>query len=97
MATQSAAADSSNNRSKTILIVDDLPANRALLTATLSLAGYFVFEATSGAECLHLLERLRPCLILLDVMMPEIDGFETCSRIRQDPELRQIPIAFLTS
>lgn len=80
-----------------ILIVEDAPANIQALTATLKEKGYQISVATNGKQALEVLARVRPDLILLDVMMPEMDGFETCRRIKESPECHDIPIIFLTS
>jgi len=80
-----------------ILIVDDTPASIQTLTATLRAQGYQLSVATSGRQALDLLERVRPDLILLDVMMPEIDGFETCRRVKASTAWREIPVIFLTA
>lgn len=80
-----------------ILIVDDTPANIQTLMAVLKEKGYQISVATDGRQALDVLARVRPDLILLDVMMPEIDGFETCAQIKMTPEWRDIPIIFLTS
>lgn len=80
-----------------VLIVDDTPANLEVISETLSDAGISVAIATSGDRALKQLERRVPDLILLDVTMPGIDGFETCRRIKQDARLRSIPIIFMTA
>jgi adenylate cyclase len=80
-----------------ILIVDDTPANIQTLAAVLKQKGYEISVATNGKQALDVLGRLRPDLILLDVMMPEMDGFETCARIKASPEWRDLPIIFLTA
>jgi len=80
-----------------ILIVDDTPANIRILSGILKGKGYQLSVATNGKQALEILERVRPDLILLDVMMPELDGFETCSRIKHSNELKDIPIIFLTA
>jgi CheY-like chemotaxis protein len=82
---------------RTVLAVDDAPENLAFIKACLASAGYTVFAARSGEECLTLLTRITPRMILLDVQMPGIDGFETCRQIRKRKELTQVPIAFLTA
>jgi adenylate cyclase len=79
-----------------ILIVEDEPINIQMLSAFLSGKGYEIEVASSGEGALEVLARVRPNLILLDVMMPGIDGFETCRRIKATPALRDIPIIFLT-
>jgi class 3 adenylate cyclase len=80
-----------------ILVVDDTPANIQTLAATLKEKGYQISVATNGKQALDLLGRVRPDLILLDVMMPEMDGFEACRRIKASVEWGQIPIIFLTA
>jgi CheY-like chemotaxis protein len=85
------------NPTKTVLAVDDAPENLAFIRACLASAGYTVFTAKSGEECLTLLTRVVPRLILLDVQMPGIDGFETCRLVRKRKDLTGVPIAFLTA
>jgi phosphoserine phosphatase RsbU/P len=80
-----------------ILVVDDTPANIQILVGILKEKGYQLSVATNGREALRVLERVRPDLILLDVMMPEMDGFETCRQIKNSDTLREIPIIFLTA
>ncbi len=80
-----------------ILVVDDTPANIQTLAAVLKQKGYEISVATNGKQALEVLGKLRPDLILLDVMMPEMDGFETCARIKASPEWRDLPIIFLTA
>jgi signal transduction histidine kinase len=80
-----------------VLIVEDAPANIQALTAILREKGYAISIATNGRQALDVLASVRPDLILLDVMMPEMDGFETCSRIKDTPDWRDIPIIFLTA
>jgi class 3 adenylate cyclase len=78
-------------------LIEDAPANIQALSAILKEQGYQVSVATSGQQALDLLARIRPDLILLDVMMPGIDGFETCRRIKASTAWREIPIIFLTA
>lgn len=80
-----------------ILIIDDAPANIQTLSTILKERGYNINIATNGRQGLEVLERIRPDLILLDIMMPEIDGFETCRRIKASTAWREIPIIFLTA
>ena len=80
-----------------ILIVEDAPANIQALTGILREKGYPISVATNGRQALDALAKVRPDLILLDVMMPEMDGFETCRRIKASQEWRDIPIIFLTA
>jgi len=90
----SAAPPVSSNR---ILVVDDTPENIQLLAGILKEKGYQISVATNGRQALEVLSRVQPDLILLDVMMPEMDGFETCRRIKASEQWRQIPIIFLTA
>lgn len=80
-----------------ILVVDDTPVNLDAISTVLIDAGYEVAVATSGERALQNLQRRSPDLILLDVMMPGIDGFETCNRIKANPNTCNIPIVFMTS
>jgi DNA-binding NarL/FixJ family response regulator len=80
----------------TVLIVDDTPGNLALLSDTLSEAHYRVLVATDGSSALEQIQYIKPDIILLDVMMPGIDGFETCSRLKADPNTAPIPVLFMT-
>ena len=80
-----------------ILIIDDAPANIQTLSSILKARGYNINIATNGRQGLEVLERIRPDLILLDIMMPEMDGFETCQRIKASTAWREIPIVFLTA
>lgn len=79
-----------------ILIVDDTPENIDLLRKVLTPLQCKVLVATTGESALELLLVNQPDLILLDVMMPGIDGFETCKRIRKDPKTHDIPVIFVT-
>jgi putative two-component system response regulator len=80
-----------------ILVVDDAPSNVALLTALLKGRGYLVHAAESGEEALRLAESVSPDLILLDICMPGLDGYETCQRLKGDARFRAIPVIFLSS
>jgi signal transduction histidine kinase len=81
----------------TILIVDDEPSARETLLSMLEHESYSLETAKNGAEALEKAERLHPDLILLDVMMPHMDGFEVCRRIRSTPQLAEAPIVILTA
>jgi adenylate cyclase len=83
--------------SSRILVIDDTPANIETISGVLRQHGYQISVATSGQQGLDLLSRLRPDLILLDVMMPGMDGFETCLRIKAKTDWREIPVIFLTA
>jgi DNA-binding NarL/FixJ family response regulator len=78
------------------LIVDDVPENLSLLSDALSEAGYTVLVATDGLSALERLQIVVPDIILLDAVMPGIDGFETCRRIKQMDEVRHVPVIFMT-
>lgn len=78
------------------LIVDDVPENLALLSDALSDAGYTVLVATDGLSALERLDKVVPDIILLDAVMPGIDGFETCRRLKQLEQAQQIPVIFMT-
>ncbi|BAZ07826.1 sensor histidine kinase [Calothrix sp. NIES-3974] len=81
----------------TILVVDDTPTNLQVLFDLLSAHGYRVAIAKNGETALQRLETSQPSLILLDVMMPGIDGFETCQRIKANPNTCDIPVFFMTA
>jgi two-component system, sensor histidine kinase and response regulator len=83
--------------SETILIVDDTPANLGVLVETLGDAGYQLMVAEDGEEALAQTEQTQPDLILLDVMMPGIDGFETCRRLKARASTRDVPVLFMTA
>jgi DNA-binding response OmpR family regulator len=80
-----------------ILIVDDESAIRLVCRVNLDSAGFETFEAEDGETALELARRERPDLILLDVMLPGLDGWEVAATLRQMPETRDIPILFLTA
>ncbi|WP_449421014.1 sensor histidine kinase [Phormidium nigroviride] len=80
-----------------ILIVDDTPTNLDVISEALSNAGYKVAIATSGERALQQVERRPPDLILLDIMMPGIDGFETCKRLKANAKTCDIPVIFMTA
>jgi phosphoserine phosphatase RsbU/P len=87
---------SDNEDRKTLLLVDDAPANIQVANSILK-DDYRVRVATSGAKALELVQaKPAPDLILLDVEMPEMDGYEVCRRLKADPETRDIPVIFLT-
>jgi two-component system alkaline phosphatase synthesis response regulator PhoP len=79
-----------------ILVVDDEPDIVYLVKKILQNEGYEVIEATSGAECIDKVKREKPDLVLLDVMMPGLDGWETCKRIKEDDETKDTLVAMLT-
>jgi CheY-like chemotaxis protein len=81
----------------TILVVDDQPINVQLLKRKLEREGIEVTAAYNGAEALEIVKKIKPDLILLDVMMPDMDGIEVCQRIQNDEATRSIPIIFVTA
>lgn len=80
-----------------VLVVDDIPANVKLLEARLSAEYFEVVTAQSGHEALEICARERVDVVLLDVMMPGIDGFETCRRIKADPKTHHVPVIMVTA
>lgn len=84
------------SRRDIVLAVDDTPESLSLLTDTLESAGLTVLVATGGEAALALLDEITPDLILMDALMPGIDGFETCRRIRQEKRVTHIPVIFMT-
>ncbi|NDF12659.1 MAG: response regulator, partial [Proteobacteria bacterium] len=80
-----------------VLIVDDLAPNVKLLEAKLANEYYDYDSAMSGKEALVKVKQFKPDIILLDVMMPEMDGFETCKRLKADPETSYIPVVMVTA
>lgn len=82
---------------KTILVVDDEQDLLDLIEYNLKKEGYKVIKAENGLEGIKAAREHRPNLVLLDIMMPKMDGIETCEQLRADPELKHIPIIFLTA
>ena len=80
-----------------VLILDDIPTNLNLLRQTLEPEGYNLIVALSGAASLEIATRAQPSLILLDIMMPEMDGFETCRRLKAEKTTAEIPVIFITA
>ena len=87
----------SDKKSKIVLGVDNAQESIDLLKLAVESAGYTFMSAKSGLECLRLVGRMVPKLILLDIEMPNLDGFETCRRIRTLTEIKRTPVAFLTA
>ena len=81
----------------TVLIVDDEASQRLTARAYLEAAGFDVFEVACGEDCLSCARRERPDLIMLDVLMPGIDGFDVCRLVRSDPDLMHTPILMVTA
>ncbi|HPX97786.1 MAG TPA: response regulator [Thermotogota bacterium] len=80
-----------------VMIVDDTPANLELLAEMLHAQGYRVLQFPNGMTALHASVRVKPDLILLDIMMPEMDGFEVNRRLKVDEKLRDIPVIFISA
>ncbi len=82
---------------RTVLVVDDTEFIQLLLRRLLERAGYAFLGAATGAEGLSLLARVTPDLVLLDVQMPGMDGYETCRELRRIPRLEAVPVVFLSA
>jgi adenylate cyclase len=87
----------SSNGSAKILVVDDIPENVRLLEAVLVPRGYEVVSATNGRDALALVDSEKPDLVLLDVVMPEMDGYAVCQALREDEENAVLPVIMVTS
>ncbi len=87
----------SADRGAKILVVDDVPQNVRLLEAVLTSHGYSVSSASSGSEALEKVEVELPDLVLLDIQMPEMDGYEVCRRLRANPATQFLPVVMVTS
>lgn len=79
-----------------LLVVDDEPANRALLEELLTANGYSVITAADGRQALEEFNRRQPALVLLDVMMPHLNGFEVCQQLKDNPETQLTPVVLIT-
>jgi DNA-binding response OmpR family regulator/DNA-binding CsgD family transcriptional regulator len=88
--------DSADLRRDTLLVVDDTPETLGFLTDTLDSAGFTVLIATDGDGALRLMEQITPDLVVMDAMMPGVDGFETCRRIKRSKTSAHIPVVFMT-
>jgi CheY-like chemotaxis protein len=82
---------------KSVLVVDDHPPVVRLIRDALVREGYLVTSAQDGAECLHKVEADRPDLVILDVVMPVMDGFDVLRALRQSPDTRYLPVIMLTA
>ncbi|HEV2129903.1 MAG TPA: response regulator [Longimicrobiaceae bacterium] len=91
------SSGSGSGRSPLILVVDDNPLNVEPLCDLLEAMGYRVAEAYNGAEALQAVQESPPDLILLDIMMPGMNGFEVCRRLKADPRSAKIPVVFVTA
>jgi DNA-binding response OmpR family regulator/DNA-binding CsgD family transcriptional regulator len=83
-------------RRDTVLVVDDTPQTLGFLTDTLDHAGFTVLIATDGESALALVEQITPDLVLMDAVMPGMDGFETCRRLKGEKLLSHLPVIFMT-
>src|SRR3954470_6908829 len=83
-------------RRDTILVVDDTPETLGFLTDTLDHAGFTVLIATDGESALRLIEQITPDLVLMDALMPGLNGFETCRRMKRDKIMVHLPVIFMT-
>jgi DNA-binding NarL/FixJ family response regulator len=83
-------------RRDTVLVVDDTPDTLGFLTDTLDHAGFTVLIATDGSSALDLVEQISPDLVLMDAVMPGLNGFETCRRIKREKRFAHMPVIFMT-
>ena len=91
-------SESTNKKEKRILIVDDTPNNiRVLVPIFLEQGGFQINVANNGRHALEMVEKVMPDLILLDIMMPELDGYETCKILKESEQTKNIPVIFLTA
>jgi CheY-like chemotaxis protein len=87
-----------NDQSRYILVVDDIPNILELVETTLKFkGGYRVLTARNGLEALEVIEREHPAVVITDILMPKMDGFNLVHRLRLDPETRKIPVIFLSA
>ncbi len=87
----------SNKKSSTILIVDDNPLNLKMLRVILKNEEYSCLEASDGVQAIQIAKNEKPDLILLDIMMPRMDGYQVCQTLKREEETANIPVIFLTS
>jgi two-component system cell cycle response regulator len=81
----------------TVLVVDDAPENIALLSRILKKSGYSILAADNGTQALDIAQNMLPDIILLDVIMPVMDGFEACAQLKKDERTREIPVIFISA
>lgn len=86
-----------NDKGPIVMIVDDIPENLELLADMLQSQGYQVLQFPNGALALSATDRIKPDLILLDIMMPKMDGFEVCQRLKAVERLKEIPVIFISA
>ncbi len=80
-----------------VLVVDDDEVIRQLITLNLELEGFEVYEAVDGADALRMVAAVRPCVVTLDVMMPNLDGWDAAARLRSDPETAGVKVVLLSA
>ncbi|MFB1036385.1 MAG: response regulator, partial [Sinobacterium sp.] len=85
-----------NMENQIVLVVDDSPDTLGLLNEALELAGLSVLIALEGKQAITIAQKITPDIILLDAIMPNMDGFETCKLLKANPKLADIPIIFMT-
>lgn len=85
-----------SKRKDIVLVVDDTPETLGFVTTTLDMAGFTVLVATSGESALELVDRVTPDLVLMDAVMPGMDGFETCRQLKREKRLAHVPVVFMT-
>lgn len=81
----------------TVLVVDDDPSMIRVLRMLLSTKGFHILEAESGVKGMMIAKREQPDVVLLDIMMPDVDGFEVCRKLKLQPETKEIPVIFVTA
>ena len=86
-----------NNEKPVILVAEDEPDIRQLIKLSLEFSGYQIFEAANGIDAIEIAQKERLDLIILDVRMPRLDGYETCRRLQELESTREIPIIFLSA
>jgi sigma-B regulation protein RsbU (phosphoserine phosphatase) len=91
------SSTNTQRQTEQILLVDDMVANLQVLQQTLDGLGYRILIAKSGESALTIAHKAKPSLILLDIMMPGMDGFEVCERLKSDAATQEIPIIFLSA
>ncbi len=89
--------EDNSTEEKSILIVDDSPTIRAMIKPLFEMNNFKVYEAENGKECINKLKTLKPSLIVMDLMMPEMNGFETIQIIRSNDKLKDIPVIMMTT
>ncbi len=94
---KSAQLQARNMTNETVLVIDDEIETIDLLRVALSRRGYIVLGATNGEQGLNLIHSQKPALLLLDLMMPQVSGYEVCLRLRADPETVKLPIIVLSA